>query len=186
MGASILNVDLYNCTGDTSGNISGCTGSTMNNYQLMTGYTNIPKRDFPKYVTVPTGTHFIKVKASNINDGGCVICSNEQLELIQTGNTIDCIIPVKLQMPTTPTPTPTPAPTAVPTATPTNTNTPVPTNTPTPTPTRIPASPTPSPSNAAAITKNLIAYYKFDNPYNLIDFSCKYDEEGRKIRKEIF
>ncbi len=116
MGASILNVDLYNCTGDTLGNISGCTGNTMDNYTVMPGYTNIAKRDFPIYVTVPTGTHFIKVKASNINDGGCVL---------------EEIVPVKLQMPTTPTPTPTPSPT------PTPTPTLVPTATPTPTPYRI-------------------------------------------------
>ena len=139
MGASILNVDLYNCTGDTLGNISGCTGTTMDNYTVMPGYTNIPKRDFPKYVTVPTGTHFIKVKCTNINDGGC------DLGLID---------PVKLQMPTTPTPTPTTTPTAVPTATPTNSPTPVPTNTNTPTPTPTPSpepatyTPTPSPEPA--------------------------------------
>lgn len=132
MGASILNVDLYNCTGDTLGNISGCTGSTMVNYYPMVGYANIPKRDFPIYVTVPTGTHFIKVKASNINDGGC---------------DLNQIIPVKLQMPATPTPTPTPSPT------PTNTPTPLPaTATPTSTPSPAPATYTPTPTNTSTPT----------------------------------
>ena len=112
VGASILNVDLYNCTGDTLGNVSGCTGNTLTNYTVMSGYSNILKRDFPKYVTVPDGTYYIKAVASNINDGGCNL--NE-------------ITPIRIQMPTTPTPTPTPSPTptntptAVPTATPTNT-----------------------------------------------------------------
>ena len=163
MGASILNVDLYNCTGDTLGNISGCTGNTMDNYTVMPGYTNIAKRDFPIYVTVPTGTHFIKVKASNINDGGCVL---------------EEIVPVKLQMPATPTPTPTPSPTPTPTPTlvptatptiacsfdgtvvyglpatlaptaaPTNVPTAVPTNIPTNVPTNLPTNvPTAEPTN---------------------------------------
>ena len=132
MGASILNVDLYNCTGDTLGNISGCTGSTMVNYYPMAGYANIPKRDFPIYVTVPTGTHFIKVKCTNINDGGC---------------DLDQIIPIKLQMPSTPTPTPTPSPT------PTNTPTPLPaTATPTSTPSPVPATYTPTPTNTSTPT----------------------------------
>ena len=156
MGASILNVDLYNCTGDTLGNISGCTGSTMVNYTVMPGYTNIPKRNFPIFVTVPTGTHFIKVKATNINDGGC---------------DLDLIDPVKLQMPSTPTPTPTPSPTntntplptAIPTATPTPTATPLPPSatptatplpaTPTPTPTPLPPSATPSPTPSVTPTR---------------------------------
>jgi len=133
VGASILNIDLYNCTGDTLGNISGCTGNTLTNYTPMLGYSNILKRDFPKYVTVPTGTHFIKAVPSNLNDGGCNL--NE-------------IVPIKIQMPATPTPTPTPSPTP----TPTNTNTPLPTATPTPLPpsatptaTPLPPSPTPTP-----------------------------------------
>ena len=153
MGASILNVDLYNCTGDTLGNVSGCTitGNTLTNYTLMSGYSNILKRDFPKHVIVPDGTYYIKAVPSNLNDGGCVLSD---------------ISPIRIQMPTTPTPTPTPTPTAVPTATPTNTNTPVPTNTntPTPTPTNTPLpvtytptptptrtnTPTPTPTNTSA------------------------------------
>jgi hypothetical protein len=152
VGASILNIDLYNCTGDTLGNVSGCTGDTLTNYTLMSGYSNILKRDFPKYVTVPDGTHFIKAVCSNINDGGCNL--NE-------------IVPIKIQMPTTPTPTPTTTPTAVPTATPTNTPTPSPTPIvcsfdgtvvyglsgtaiPTATPTSLPATYTPTPTNTTA------------------------------------
>jgi hypothetical protein len=138
VGASILNVDLYNCTGDTLGNVSGCTitGNTLTNYTPMVGYSNILKRDFPKYVIVPDGTYYIKVVPSNLNDGGCVLSE---------------INPIRVQMPTTPTPTPTTTPTAVPTATPTNTNTPVPTDTPTPepataTPTNTPVSATATPS----------------------------------------
>ena len=112
VGASILNVDLYNCTGDTLGNVSGCTGNTLTNYTVMSGYSNILKRDFPKYVTVPDGTFYIKAVASNVNDGGCVLSE---------------ISPIRVQMPTTPTPTPTTTPTPVPTSTPTNTPTPSPT-----------------------------------------------------------
>ena len=115
VGASILNIDLYNCTGDTLGNVSGCTitGNTLTNYTLMSGYSNILKRDFPKYVIVPDGTYYIKAVPSNLNDGGCVLSD---------------ISPIRIQMPTTPTPTPTPSPTPIPTSTPTNT----PTNTPIP------------------------------------------------------
>ena len=133
VGASILNVDLYNCTGDTLGNVSGCTitGNTLTNYTLMSGYSNILKRDFPKHVIVPDGTYYIKAVPSNLNNGGCVLSD---------------ISPIRIQMPTTPTPTPTTTPTAVPTATPTNTNTPVPTDTPTPEPAT--ATPTPSPAPA--------------------------------------
>jgi hypothetical protein len=152
VGASILNVDLYYCTGNTLGNVSGCTitGNTLTNYTLMPGYSNIPKRDFPKYVIVPDGTYFIKAVASNINDGGCVLSD---------------ISPIRIQMPTTPTPTPTTTPTAVPTSTPTNTPTPTPTilcsfdgtvvyglpvtSSPTPTPTNTPT-PTPTPTTAPA------------------------------------
>jgi len=134
VGASILNVDLYNCTGDTLGNVSGCTitGNTLTNYTLMTGYSNILKRDFPKYVIVPDGTYYIKAVPSNLNNGGCVLSE---------------INPIRVQMPTTPTPTPTTTPTPLPTATPTNTNTPVPTDTPTPSPTPTKTyTPTPSPT----------------------------------------
>ena len=145
VGASILNVNLYNCTGDTLGNVSGCTitGNTLTNYTLMSGYSNILKRDFPKHVIVPDGTYYIKAVPSNINDGGCVLSD---------------ISPIRVQMPTTPTPTPTTTPTPVPTATPTNTPTatptpspepatytPTPTNTNTPTPTNT-NTPTPSPT----------------------------------------
>ena len=121
VGASILNVDLYNCTGDTLGNVSGCTitGNTLTNYTLMSGYSNILKRDFPKHVIVPDGTYYIKAVPSNLNDGGCVLSD---------------ISPIRVQMPTTPTPTPTPSPTPTPTATPTNTPTVAPTSTPTNTP----------------------------------------------------
>ena len=135
VGASILNVDLYNCTGDTLGNVSGCTitGNTLTNYTLMSGYSNILKRDFPKYVIIPDGTYYIKAVPSNLNNGGCVLSD---------------ISPIRIQMPTTPTPTPTTTPTAVPTATPTNTNTPVPTDTPTPLPATATPSPTPLPATA--------------------------------------
>jgi hypothetical protein len=164
VGASILNVDLYNCTGDTLGNVSGCTitGNTLTNYTLMSGYSNILKRDFPKYVIVPDGTYYIKAVPSNLNDGGCVLSD---------------ISPIRIQMPTTPTPTPTTTPTPVPTATPTNTPTPSPTPSPepatyTPTPTPLPCSfgativyglpptptptatgtPTPTPTNTPTVT----------------------------------
>jgi hypothetical protein len=93
-----------------------------------------------------------------------------------------------------PTPTPTPTlqvsqtPFATPTQTPlrppriTPTPTPIPSNSPllpTPFPTQsvsIPAptkTPTPS-SPSSSITSNLIAYYKFDNPYNYFDSSCNH------------
>jgi hypothetical protein len=144
IGASILNIDLYNCTGDTLGNVSGCTitGNTLTNYTLMSGYSNIPKRDFPKYVTVPDGTYYIKAVPSNLNDGGCVLSD---------------ISPIRIQMPTTPTPTPTPSPTPLPTATPsptpTATITPEPaTATPTPTPTIHTPTPTPTPTNTPTAT----------------------------------
>jgi hypothetical protein len=84
----------------------------------------------------------------------------------------------------TPTPTRTQRTTSTPTPTPTSTPAPA-SQTPTPTPTRIPASPTPSPSNAAAITKNLIAYYKFDNPYNLIDFSCSHRDLAPVVSTDL-
>jgi hypothetical protein len=160
VGASILNVDLYNCTGDTLGNVSGCTitGNTLTNYTLMSGYSNILKRDFPKYVIVPDGTYYIKAVPSNLNDGGCVLSE---------------INPIRIQMPTTPTPTPTttptptPSPTPIPTSTPTNTPNPcsfdanvvyglpatlaptaAPTNVPTSVPTNIPTNvPTNLPTN---------------------------------------
>jgi hypothetical protein len=137
VGASILNVDLYNCTGDTLGNVSGCTitGNTLTNYTLMSGYSNILKRDFPKYVIVPDGTYYIKAVPSNLNDGGCVLSD---------------ISPIRIQMPTTPTPTPTTTPT------PTPSPTPIPTSTPTNTPNPcsfdanvvygLPATPTPTPT----------------------------------------
>jgi hypothetical protein len=149
VGASILNIDLYNCTGDTLGNVSGCTitGNTLTNYTLMSGYSNILKRDFPKYVIVPDGTYYIKAVPSNLNDGGCVLSD---------------ISPIRIQMPTTPTPTPTPSPTPIPTSTPTNTptNTPIPCSfdanvvyglpaTPTATPTNTPT-PSPTPTNTTA------------------------------------
>jgi hypothetical protein len=113
----------------------------------MSGYSNILKRDFPKYVVVPDGTYYIKAVPSNLNDGGCVICPEIEVDY-------DCIKPIRIQMPTTPTPTPTttptptPSPTPIPTSTPTNTPNPcsfdanvvyglpaTPTPTPTPTPT---------------------------------------------------
>jgi hypothetical protein len=154
IGASILNIDLYNCTGDTLGNVSGCTitGNTLTNYTLMSGYSNILKRDFPKYVIVPDGTYYIKAVPSNLNDGGCVLSD---------------ISPIRIQMPTTPTPTPTttptptPSPTPIPTSTPTNTPNPCSfdanvvyglpgTAIPTATPTSSPATPTPTPTNTTA------------------------------------
>ena len=144
VGASILNVNLYNCTGDTLGNVSGCTitGNTLTNYTLMSGYSNILKRDFPKHVIVPDGTYYIKAVPSNLNNGGCVICPEIEVDY-------DCIKPIRVQMPTTPTPTPTTTPTPVPTATPTNTNTPVPTNTPTPEPATV--TPTPEPATVTPL-----------------------------------
>jgi hypothetical protein len=128
LGASILNVDLYGCTGS----ILQCTGQTINDltdYFLITGQTNIPRAQINgRYIVVPDGIKTIKVVPTNLNDGGCVLGTDFNY--------------IKINTPVTPTPTPTitptPTVTSTPTPTPTPTATPVPTDTPTPTPTITP------------------------------------------------
>ena len=153
LGVSILNVDLYACTGslDDCTNNSGslCTGSLSGSdsskYFPLVGYSNIPRSSLNgTYVVVPEGIKTIRVIPSEFNgkDGDPVIC----VECVDYNN-------LTIRMPTTPTPTPTTTPTPVPTATPTNTPTPPPTPspdpatyTPTPSPTPEPATYTPTPS----------------------------------------
>lgn len=136
LGASILNVDLYGCTGS----INECTGGTasdLSNYFSLSGYSNIPRSNLNgTYVVVPDGIKTLKVKASNINDGGCVECTG-----VAAGDFCN------LTVMTPQTPTPTPTPTATPTVTPTLTPTPTPTATLTPTDT-----PTPTPTATATLT----------------------------------
>lgn len=154
LGASILNVDLYGCTGSTL----QCTGQTINNlndYFLITGHTNIPRAQLNgRYVVVPDGIKTIKLVPSNLNDGGCTLGTDFNF--------------IKINTPLTPTPTPTPTstPTVTPTSTPTITPTPTPicvmtggsasySADPTPTPTVTPtatATPTVTPTPTATST----------------------------------
>ena len=140
LGASILNVDLYACTGS----LVQCTGGTaynLSNYFLMTGYTNITKSSLNgTYVIVPDGIKSLKVRASNINNGGCVECTD-----VISGDFCNLTV----ISPNTPTPTPTPTVTPEPTSTPTPTPTVTPTPTPTPTPT---VTPTPTPTPTPTVT----------------------------------
>ena len=135
LGVSILNVDLYGCTGTTS----ACTGGTINdlsNYFQISGHTNIGRNDLNgRFVVVPDDIKTIKVVPSNLNDGGCVLGTDFNF--------------IRLNTPLTPTPTPTP--TVTPTPTPTVTPTPTPTGTPTVTPTST-ASPTPTPTATPTVT----------------------------------
>ena len=154
LGVSILNVDLYGCTGTTS----ACTGGTINdltNYFQISGHTNIGRNDLNgRFVVVPDDIKTIKVVPSNLNDGGCVLGTDFNFIRLNTPLT-----PTPTPTPTvTPTPTPTPPPcsfsativyglpiTPTPTATGTPTPTPTPTATGTPTPTPTPtATPTPT------------------------------------------
>jgi hypothetical protein len=163
LGVSILNVDLYGCTGTTA----TCTGGTINdltNYFVLTGHTNIGRNDLNgRYVVVPDDIKTIKVKPSNLNDGGCVLGTDFNLIRLNTPLT-----PTPTVTPTaTPTVTPTPTPTATPipcsfnativyglpptpTPTATVTPTPTPTGTPTPTPTVTPTV-TPTPTGTATL-----------------------------------
>ena len=141
LGASILNVDLYGCTGsfgDTTSSLHQCSGSvssSLSDYFLMTGYTNIPKSSLNgTYVVVPDGIKTLRVKVSNINNGGCIECTD-----VISGDFCNLTV----ISPNTPTPTPTPTPTVTPTPTPAPTSTPTPTPTVTPTPT---STPTPTPT----------------------------------------
>jgi hypothetical protein len=148
LGVSILNVDLYACTGslDDCTNNSGslCTGSLSGSdsskYFPLVGYSNIPRSSLNgTYVVVPEGIKTIRVVPSEFNgkDGDPVIC----VECVDYNN-------LTIRMPTTPTPTPTPTPTVVPTATPTNT----PTVTPLPaTVTPLPATVTPLPATVTPL-----------------------------------
>ncbi len=155
LGVSILNVDLYACTGS----LTQCTGGTINdksNYFPLSGYTNITRTDFMNnpYVIVPDGIKTLKVFASNLNDGGCVYGVDYNDLMIYTPNT-----PTPTPTPSpTPTLTPTPLPTSTPTVTPVpcsfdaivsyglpSTPTPLPTSTPLPTATNTPVPPTPTP-----------------------------------------
>ena len=65
LGVSILNVDLYGCTGTTS----ACTGGTINdltNYFQISGHTNIGRNDLNgRFVVVPDDIKTIKVVPSN-------------------------------------------------------------------------------------------------------------------------
>jgi hypothetical protein len=129
LGASILNVDLYACTGSLedctrnsgipcSGSISG-SNSDLSKYFPLSGYSNIPRASLNgTYVVVSDEIKTIRVVPSNFNgnDDDPVMC----VECLDYNN-------LTIRMPSTPTPTPTPSPTptntptAVPTATPTNT-----------------------------------------------------------------
>jgi hypothetical protein len=139
LGVSILNVDLYGCTGTTS----GCTGGTINdltNYFQISGHTNIGRNDLNgRFVVVPDGIKTIKVVPSNFNG-----VDNPPMCVLGTDFNF-----IRLNTPLTPTPTPTP--TATPTPTPTVTPTPTPTGTPTVTPTST-ASPTPTPTATPTFT----------------------------------
>ena len=148
LGASILNVDLYACTGSLedctrnsgipcTGSISG-SNSDLSKYFPLSGYSNISRASLNgTYVVVSDEIKTIRVVPSefNGNDDDPVMC----VECVDYNN-------LTIRMPTTPTPTPTTTPTLVPTATPTNTPTTVPTDTPTPTPSPAPATYTPTPS----------------------------------------
>jgi hypothetical protein len=168
LGASILNVDLYGCTGSLA-ECTGGTASDLSNYFSLSGYSNIPRSSLNgTYVVVPDGIKSLKVKASNTNDGGCVECTG-----VVSGDFCN------LTVMTPQTPTPTPTPTATPTVTPTPTATPVPTDTPTPTPTTTPTitptptintptptptatpteTPTPTPTNTPNTTIDASFYY---------------------------
>jgi hypothetical protein len=135
LGVSILNVDLYGCTGTTAICTTGATND-LTNYFVLTGHTNIGRNDLNgRYVVVPDGIKTIKVVPSNLNDGGCVLGTDFNF--------------IRLNTPLTPTPTATP--TVTPTPTPTVTPTPTPTGTPTVTPTST-ASPTPTPTATPTVT----------------------------------
>ena len=100
LGVSILNVDLYGCTGTTS----ACTGGTINdltNYFQISGHTNIGRNDLNgRFVVVPDDIKTIKVVPSNLNDGGCVLGTDFNF--------------IRLNTPLTPTPTSTPTVTPTP------------------------------------------------------------------------
>ena len=176
LGVSILNVDLYACTGsldDCTNNSGSCTGSLSgpdsSKYFPLIGYSNIPRSSLNgTYVVVPEGIKTIRVVPSNFNgkDGDPVIC----VECVENNGDYNNLT---IRMPTTPTPTPTttptptPSPTPIPTSTPTNTPNPcsfdanvvyglpatlaptaAPTNVPTSVPTNIPTNvPTNLPTN---------------------------------------
>jgi hypothetical protein len=155
LGVSILNVDLYGCTGS----MAVCTGGTINdltNYFQLSGHTNVGRNDLNgRYVVVPDGIKTIKVVPSNLNDGGCVLGTDFNF--------------IRLNTPLTPTPTPTPTATPTPTPTPlpcsfsativyglpitpTPTATGTPTPTPTPTVTSTPTGPTFTPTPTPTVT----------------------------------
>ena len=124
VGLSVLRVKL-----------STCTSSDMNSCTVLAGYENRLKTDYPLTMLVPDGTQYIKLEASDINDGLCVMENIKQMITVP------------------PTPTPTPTPTATPTVTPTPTATPIPTDTPTPTPTvTVTPTPTVTPTSTASPT----------------------------------
>jgi hypothetical protein len=168
LGASILNVDLYGCTGTTV----QCTGQTINdltNYFQISGHSNIPRAQLNgRYVVVPDGIKTIKLVPSNLNDGGCVLVTDFNYIRINTPLTPTPTVTPTATPTVTPTPTPTPicvmsggsasyteGPTPTPTVTPTGTPTVTPTGTPTvtPTPTGGPTfTPTPTPTATATPT----------------------------------
>jgi hypothetical protein len=167
LGASMLNIDLYGCTGTTI----QCTGQTINdltNYFQISGHTNIPRTQLNgRYVVVPDGIKTIKLVPSNLNDGGCVLATDFNYIRINT--------PITPTPTVTPTATPTVTPTATPTVTPTPTPicvmnggtaeytaeptpTPTPTVTVTPTPT-VTVTPTPTPT---ATVSNCVTSVQFE------------------------
>ena len=164
LGVSILNVDLYGCTGS----MVECTGETINNltnYFQISGHTNIGRNDLNgRYVVVPDGIKTIKVVPSNFNGVDnppmCVLGTDFNFIRLNTPLT-----PTPTATPTgtptpTPTVTPTPTPTGTPTVTPTSTASPTPTPTATPTVTPTPtATPTVTPTNTPNVTIDPTKYY---------------------------
>jgi hypothetical protein len=140
VGLSVLKVRL-----------STCTSSDVNSCNVLTGYEDKLKTEYPLTMLVPDGTKYIKLEASDINNGTCVM---EDIRQMLT-------VPPTYTPTPTPTLTPTPTPTVTPTVTPTGTPTVTPTSTasPTPTPTATPtvtptptATPTVTPTNTPNVT----------------------------------
>ena len=162
LGASILNVDLYACTGSLSQCTSGSINDTGSYFQLA-GHTNIPKRELnDRYVVVPDGIKTIKLVPSNLNDGGCILGTDFNFIRLNTPLT-----PTPTVTPTS-TPTITPTPTVTPTSTPTLT--PTPTGTPTPTPT-VTSTPTVTPTPTVTSTPTVTPTATSTLFYNIVGYS---------------
>lgn len=177
LGASILNVDIYACTGSSAQCTSGST-SNLSSYFVLPGYTNIPRANLNNaYIVVPDGINRLKLKVSNTNDGGCIEGTDfDVLSIVSppTYTPTPTVTPTLTPTPTpTPTVTPTPTPvcsfdatvvyglppTATPTPTPTATLTPTPTVTPTPTPTVTGPTSTPTVTPTPTPTATETPYY---------------------------